>query len=126
MEWRQHWSRFVAAVWLTLLFSFSSLGALTVQAFSATGTACCRTKGECCCHKHQGGAEFSGKTCASDCGHVTLGGIPIAGAALTQKKAWIPALGSGTAVSAHVRIVLSLLSSHSLLQRPPPSLSIVE
>jgi hypothetical protein len=121
--------RGVVAAWLALFFSFASLAPVAAQAGngSSSGMACCKAKASSCCPKHRGtsgkGTPVIAAAHCLDCEYVavngarSMGGVPIRFQVLTVA---IEPMG-------HVRVAPAMprsqVSSHSLLQRPPPVLA---
>jgi hypothetical protein len=114
-------ARNVLAVCLALLVSLPTLlTPLTVRLAGRSG--CCDTHHSCCCHrKGRSGPAIGSNNCASHRGTFALGirsgdGVPVAFLKFTPAR------------SVHSRVAVSglpappLLTSHELLQRPPPSL----
>jgi len=125
MERKHHWWRLAVAVCLSLLFSFSSLAALTIQSFTANEMSCCRKKVVCCCHKHEAGPEFSAKSCARNCGTVTLGSTVLSSDFALRAGTSTPVFHSAAVKAADAGSAPSVQYSRNLQQRPPPVLSIV-
>jgi hypothetical protein len=118
------WTRSSLAVSLTLLFSLVSLAPLAAQTFLSSGTACCRTKGDCCCHKATGhhGPAISAQSCANDCRQSTLGN----GATSVYGSPVADQWTSTTRVISQANVFQfshrSAIPSSDLRQRPPPSI----
>ena len=135
--------RGVVAACLTLLFWFSGLAPLLVQSLSAqlpasatAGMSCCRKKSGSCCPTHQrrgsnslgnnnrgtnNGPAVSGRSCAGDCSHVTLGNP--AGYARLQGWDWALGIAAAGVEPVPEFFFESAFSSYSLQQRPPPPAS---
>ena len=121
------WVRGLVAVWLALFLCFASIAPIAAQSFKdlAGGMACCKAKGKCCGRKHsassgKGTPAITAAGCV-DCENVAVNGVssmsnvPIRFQVLT---AAIEATGNAPVATVLPR---SRISSHSLLQRPPPA-----
>src|SRR3954447_4204456 len=96
---QRRYLRTSVAVWLALLFSFSSLAPLAAQSLnsSPSGMACCRTKGKSCCQKSQahhsdGKPTVSARNCNNDCGGIPFGVAAIHAFVLVRAASWVPAI----------------------------------
>jgi hypothetical protein len=115
-------ARNVLAVCLALLVSFSTL--LTPLAVRLAGrSGCCHTHHSCCCHRTgRSGLAIGSNNCASDCGTFALG--VRSGDGVVAFLEFTPARGFCGRVSVSALPAPPLVTSHELLQRPPPSLDL--
>ena len=113
-----------AAVCLAFLLSFASLAPVAAQALNARAAAmaCCRTKAKGCCPRNHAstGPAFSARSCSGDCCPLPAG-VSVRGAAgLPRYAMWTPVVHPAAGSSDARFCPFTLLSSHSLRQRPPP------
>jgi hypothetical protein len=116
--------RSLIAVCLGALFCLASLTPLAAAA--STSIAHCGSKTKCCCRKAHStaGPAISSRSCASDCGRITLGstGNPIYAPPSFADSS--PAIVVAYTLLSQDRATHALRVNDSHRQRPPPFLSL--
>jgi len=117
----RRWVRSFVAVSLGVLFFLASL---TPLAAGATPVARCASKTKCCCRKAHGtdGPAISSRSCASECGRITLGGNGITVYAQPRTGPSSPVIAVADSVLPDKFFTHLLCTAGSRRQRPPPSL----
>ena len=123
------WGRGLVAAWLALFLSFASMAPLAARSLndSPGGTACCKAMGKCCCRKHPGSSGkntpvITGAGCPN-CENMAVNGVSSMGQAPIRLQVFRVAIEANGKVRIATIIPRSQVSSHSLLQRPPPALA---
>jgi hypothetical protein len=121
------WGRRLGAAWLAVFFCLASLTPIAAQSLndSLGGMACCKAKGKCCCRKHPDSNGQSARviTAASclDCENMAVNGGSPTGLVPIRFQVLTVAIEANGKVRIATVIPRSQISTHSLLQRPPPA-----
>ena len=99
---------------------------LDVKDYMLVCGSCNRAKSKCCCRKAHtdlgNGPVVSSRSCASDCGNVTLGGISAAGCCVhAEARSLAPPSNVAGHTGAAEYFSPSSITAHNLRQRPPPA-----
>jgi len=127
--YNSRWGRGLVAAWLALFLSFASLAPIAAQSLndSPGGMACCKSKakGKCCCRKHPGSSGKSTPVITAagclDCENMAVNGVSSMGLVPIRFEVLTVAIEATGKVRFATVIPRSQISTHSLLQRPPPA-----